>query len=546
MPKRLLRYILWIAALSVGTTLIWSSRAGTETTKPPARPRLVILIIIDQFRNEYLDRFRPYFVQGGFNRLMKGARFTHCSHDYAVTFTGPGHASIATGTYPNIHGIIGNDWYDRTLKRPVNCVEDPNTRIVDSAQGSSEQRGASPRYLLGSTLGDELRLASNFQSKVFSVSLKDRGAVLSGGHTANAAYWYDSRTGRFVSSTYYMPSLPAWVAEFNDRLPAKDYCGKAWKALPETPEAAGRVFAEYSTDPSEPCPGPKFLGWLSGSPFVTEIELKFTREVIRREKLGQSPATDLLTISLSANDHVGHRFGPYSPQLADMTLRTDRELAGFFEDLDRMLGLDHVWIVLSADHGVAPTPQLVRDRRLGHGTFQSQTVREAVEAHLSSVFGTDNWVEASDLPFISLNQDTIKKHKISSERVEAEAAWAAVAVPGVFAAYTRTNLLDGSVPASPIARKALNSFHASRSGDIFLVLEPFAVPSGSESETTHGTPWSYDAQVPLLLWGSGFRPGTYADACEPIDLAATLAVALGLASPSGATGSPLSVALPRN
>jgi hypothetical protein len=265
LPQRLLAYTLSIVALIVALGPSWKSRG--ESPKAPPRPKLVIMIIVDQLRNDYLDRFRPYFVAGGFNRLMSGARFNNCRYDYAITSTGPGHASIATGTYPNIHGVIENDWYDRALKRRVNCVEDADTRIVDSAEGPGEMRGRSPRLLMGTTLGDELRLASNFQSKVISVSLKDRGAVLPGGHTANAAYWYQPGTGRFVSSTYYINVLPAWVAEFNENSPVRDYCGKTWAALAETPGAEGKVFEEYKEDPSEPCPGPKFLNRFASSRF---------------------------------------------------------------------------------------------------------------------------------------------------------------------------------------------------------------------------------------------------------------------------------------
>jgi predicted AlkP superfamily pyrophosphatase or phosphodiesterase len=545
MTKRLVASLLCVFALSCTAVLLWTSPGATQAAKPSTRPRLVILIIIDQLRNDYLDRFRPYFVEGGFNRLMSGARFTTCRYDYAITATGPGHASIATGAYSNTHGIVENEWYDRALKRPVNCVEDPGTRIVDSAQGPGEKRGASPQFLQGTTLGDELRLASNFQSKVISVSLKDRAAILLGGHTANAAYWYQASTGRFVSSTYYMTALPGWAAVFNDGLPAKDYCGKAWKALDETPGTSGQVFTEYKGKPGEDCPSPRFLSWVDGTPYVSEIELRFAREAVRGEKLGQGPPTetDLLTISLSANDYVGHAKGPYSPQVADMTLRTDRALAGFLTDVDKMVGLSNVWIALSADHGVAPTPEVVKDHRLGPGRFNSRGFREAVEAALSKVLGADNWVESLDLPYIYLNQNTISKHGASSERVEAEAARAAVSVPGVNLAITRSSLLTGSAPDSPMTRKVVNSFNFQRSGDVFIVLDQFAVPSGSETETTHGSPWSYDTQVPLILWGSGFKSGTYVEPCQPIDLVPSIAAALGLNQPSGATGTPLSIAL---
>jgi hypothetical protein len=398
---------------------------------------------------------------------------------------------------------------------------------------------------MGSTLGDELRLASNFQSKVISVSLKDRGAVLLGGHTANAAYWYQPGTGRFVTSTYYMNALPAWVAKFNEHSPVREYCGKAWQALPETPEAGGKIFEDYREDPSENCPGPKFLSRFASSPFQTEVELKFVREVIRQEKLGQGSGTDLLTISLSANDFVGHHYGPYSPQVADTTLRTDRDLAGFFDDLDRMIGLSHVWIALSGDHGVAPTPQLVNEQRLGLGRFRAQPLLKAVETSLSDAFGPDKWVEVFDIPYIYLNQKAIASRRTDPEKVEAEAARAAISAPGVFAAYSRSSLLAGHVPSSPLARKALNSFNPRRSGDVFIVLEPFAVPADSNTEASHGSPWSYDAQVPILLWGSAFKSGSFSEPCQAVDLIPTLAAALGLNQPSGAVGAPLSPALGR-
>ncbi len=543
MSRRLLIYVLATISLFFATVSFWTSGFKTSAATVPTRPKLVIIIIIDQFRNDYLDRFRPYFVEGGFNRLLSGTRFANCRYDYAVTATGPGHATLLTGTYPNIHGIIENEWYDRSLKRPVNCVEDLNTKVVDSAHGPGEERGASPQYLLGSTLGDELRLASGFQSKVVSISLKDRGAILPGGHTANAAYWYQPRTGRFISSTYYMTALPQWVSEFNDGAPSKEYCGKAWSALPITPGAVEKTLGEIKVASSEACPNSRFLAWLNGTPFISELELKFAREAVRNEKLGQGTATDLLTVSLSANDFIGHAYGPYSPQVSDMTLRTDRYLAAFFAEIDRLVGLTNVWIVLSADHGVAPTPKTIREQRLGLGLFRPSSVREALAASLSGTFGPDNWIDAVDIPYVYLNQNALAKHKVSRESAESAAATAAATVPGIFASFTRTEILREGGSSPVFSRKVSNSFFSRRSGDVFLILDPFAVPSGGETETTHGSPWSYDASVPLIFWGSQFRSGTIDIPCQPIDLVPTLAAALGLNVPSGSTGTPLAVAL---
>ena len=543
LSKRLLSLAAGVALLIAGAALTGFPQTRPPAAKAPARPKLVLLITIDQFRADYLDRFRPYFVAGGFNRLMSGARFTQCRYDYASTATGPGHATLATGAYPDHHGIIGNAWYDRALKRPVNCVEDSNARIVDSAEGSRDQRGASPHWLIGSTLTDELRIATNFKSKVVSIALKDRAAILPGGHNANAAYWYDGKTGAFVSSTYYMPKLPAWVADFNARTPAKDYCGKPWKALVKTPGAEGRILTEFRPAAGEGCPTPRFLDWLEYTPSMTEIELRFAREAIRQEKLGQGPGTDMLTLALCANDFIGHKYGPYSPEVADTTLRTDRELAGFLGDLDRMVGLNNVWIALAADHGVAPTPQYIRERNLGIGMFESKGVQDAVQSRLSKVFGEDKWIESYDTPYIYLNRDAIAKRQVSPDRAAEEAAQAAMGAPGVFAAFTRSGLSTGNVANSAIARKVLNSFNLRRGGDVFIVLEPYAVSSGSDTATNHGTPWNYDAHVPIILWGSAFRPGEYAGPCQPVDLAVTLAAALGIEEPSGAVGTPLTPAL---
>ncbi|MFB3921754.1 MAG: alkaline phosphatase family protein [Terriglobia bacterium] len=543
MPRRLLGlsvlvFILLLVAFSGGTPA--SAPATQETAR---KPKLVIVIIIDQFRPDYLVRFRPQFVEKGFNMLLSGANFVNCRYDYAVTATGPGHATLLTGTYPQVHGIIENSWYDRAQGREINCVEDPRAKLVDSPAGVTDQQGRSPLNLEGDTLGDELRMASDFKSKVIDIALKDRAAILPGGHTSNAAYWYKSSTGHFVTSTYYMNALPDWVAKFNESSPAKAYCGKSWQALPETPGAGGKIFHEFATAPGDPCPDRKFLESVNSSPYISEVELKFAAEAVRNERLGQGPATDLLTISLSANDYIGHAFGPYSPEVADTTIRTDRFLAEFFAEINRLVGLENVWIALSADHGVAPTPAFIMEHKLGMGLFRVGAVKQAVDSALTQAFGRDQWILSLGIPYIYLNQAAIAKRQIPPDQVEAVAARAAASVPGVKTAFTRTQVMAGTAGQSPLARKATNAFESHRSGDVFLVLDLYAVPSDGETETTHGAPWDYDAQVPLLLWGSAFRPGTYSFPCETIDLAPTLAAALGLNQPSGAQGRPLSSAL---
>ncbi len=540
LKKLLLSFLLCILVL-VG----WSS-PGSPLATPnfPNRPKLVVVLVIDQFRYDYLMRFRPYFGKGGFNRLLDGAVFTDCRYDYATTITGPGHASLLTGTYPNLHGIIENQWYDRAQHREVYCVEDASTRIVESLQGASDTPGFSPRNLIGSTLGDELRLATDFRSKVISISLKDRAAILMGGHDPSGAYWYNEAMGGFVTSTYYAAALPAWADEFNQQQPSKQFCDGKWQALPATPGASGKVLGEFKPSASAPCPDKKFLDWLNNTPYMNQIELAFATQAVRSEHLGQGPEPDLLAVSLSVNDYIGHRFGPYSPEVADTTLRTDQALATFFADLDKLVGLQNVWITLSADHGVAPNPAFIQEHRLGPGNApETSAIRSVAEKALVEAFGPGPWVENANGVYLYLNRDTITKQKVMESKVEEVAAQALASFPDVAAAFTRTQFLTGSLPNSPLARKAAHSFYSQRSGNVLMIPAPYAVQVRGTTGSSHGLPWSYDAQVPMILWGSAFRPGFYPNACQPIDMAATLAAVLGLTQPSGAEGHPLIPAL---
>lgn len=272
---------------------------------------------------------------------------------------------------------------------------------------------------------------------------------------------------------------------------------------------------------------------------MNEIELAFAEQAIKDEHLGKGEGTDMLTISLSVNDYIGHGFGPYSPQVGDVTLRTDRYLASFFGDLDKLVGLGHVWIALSADHGVSPNPAFIQEHKWGAGLAQLSLIRKAVEEAMTSEFGKAEWVAAFGAPYIYFDSEALNKQHIQAARAEEVAAVAAASVPGVTAAFTREQILSGNLPASPIARKVSNSFNAQRAGDVFVVLDPYFLPVSSPTNSTHGSPWNYDAQVPLVLWGSAFKPGVYFNHCQPIDLAATLAAALGLTQPSGTQGRPL-------
>jgi predicted AlkP superfamily pyrophosphatase or phosphodiesterase len=499
------------------------------------KPRLIIMLVIDQFRYDYLLRFRPEFVQGGFNLLLSGANFVNCRYDYATTATCPGHAALATGAYSNLNGIIGNSWYEPSLGKEVYCVADPDVQLVGADSGT----GMSPRNLTASTFGDELRLASGMKSQVVAISWKDRAAIMMGGRMPSAVYWADPATAHFVTSTYYTKALPRWVNQFNARNPAKEYCGEAWRALPETPGVGGKVLHPAATAPGEPCPSHKFSEHLPSTPFANQLELNFAADAIENDRLGHGPATDLLAISLSANDYIGHGYGPYSPEVADGTLRTDRYLAGFFKKVDQLIGLSNVWITLSADHGVAPTPAFILEHHLGPGRLDTEPVRAAVKAALVKAYGPGNWLANLDEFYIDLDHQAFESHHINISEAQDVAARAALSVPTIRAAFTRTQFLAGRLPHTPLARKAANSYNPTRSGDVFLIPQPFAVVTNSMTGTSHGTPWNYDAQVPLVFWGQAFKPGIYTIPAQPIDLASTLAAALGVTQPSDAQGQPL-------
>lgn len=511
-----------------------AAQAGHEVTATH-KPKLIIMLVIDQFRYDYLVRFRPEFVQGGFNLLLSGANFVNCRYDYATTATCPGHAALATGAYANLNGIINNSWYDRASHKEIYCVADPDVRLVGAESGT----GVSPHYLTADTFGDELRLASGMKSRVVAISWKDRAAIMMGGHMPSAVYWADPRTAHFITSTYYTNALPGWVKAFNAAEPAKAYCGKPWQALPETPGVGGEVLHPAATAPGEPCPSPKFAEHLPSTPFANQLELNFAAAAIEHENLGQGPATDLLAVSLSANDYIGHAYGPYSPEVADATLRTDRYLADFFKKVDRLVGLDKVWITLSGDHGAAPSPAFIVQHHLGPGRLDINAVRRAVQSALDKAYGQGEWIANMDEFYIYLNHRLLDSRQINISNAQVLAAEAAMSVAEIRAAFTRTQIMSGNLPSTPLARKVFNSFNPKRSGDVFLIPMPFAVVTGKMTGTNHGTPWNYDAQVPLVFWGQAFKTGNYPMPTQPIDLSPTLAGALGLTQPSDAQGQPL-------
>ena len=534
------------------------------SARPPARPRLVLLVAVDQFRYDYFERFGDLFGAGGLGRLLRdGATWAECHFDHVPTETAPGHATMLTGAWPSETGIIANDWFDRAEGKRVSNVQDNSVRPLGGAEGEAP---ASPRNLLASTLGDQLKVATNGRSRVVGVSSKNRGAILPAGRMADAAYWYSTRTGQFVSSTYYFERLPDWVARFNAARPADKFFGARWERLlpaAEYERRAGRDDAPWEkgdgktphvfphvVDGGLKSPGPAFYSALDYSPYSNDLVLSLAEAALANERLGEDADTDVLTVSFSANDIVGHRYGPYSHEVMDITLRVDRQIARLLDAVDARVGLSNTVVVFTADHGVAPSPEHSIEMRLPGGRVKVSDVLAAVRNRVRARYGkpgdrdtTADYVQTFSNGQLYFNRAALERDGVGAEEIEQLAGEAALSVPGVARFFTRTQLLGGAVSASdPLARRVLHGYNPRRSGDVVVIQEAYKYLSDYVSVATHGAPYAYDTHVPLVIMGGGVTPGRYLDAATPADIAPTLARILNVQAPSNATGRVLSEA----
>jgi hypothetical protein len=499
-----------------------------------AHPKLVVVIVIDQFRGDYLDRYHDQFGEGGFRLLLDhGANFTGCNYDYANTRTAPGHATLFSGAYTNGHGIAANEWWDPKKNRMVTAVEDDDTKLVGIADGKT---GASPHNLLADTLGDELKLATQGKARVFGVSLKDRAAILPGGFAADGAYWIDPKSGTWITSTYYRPDLPKWAQDFNTSNRAAKYWDRDWK------NANGDVLRSTAHRKSKDGSDAGFYEVIGPTPFANEYELEFAQEMVVFENLGAGKATDLLTISLSANDILGHQVGPDTPEMAAMALALDRELADFFNFLGHQLGLANVWIALSADHGISALPDAAKKLRIPAANVDAPKLESEINNLLTVKFSPGHPASylKYDYPLAWLYQDAFAAAHIKEHEAEI-AVGEAMEQTGVRDYFTKLQLAEGHVPDTALGRKLLHSYSPEGGWYVIGIPEPYMV--GPAKGTDHATPYTYDTHVPLAFYGLPFRAGTYRTHAEPVDLAVTLASLLGINAPTHAVGRVLTEAL---
>lgn len=567
-------YVGYLRAWSTSIVLIvlvLSYAASTSAQAYVAKPKLIVIVVIDQFRGDYLNRDQAEFKGRGFNLFMKqGAWFTDCYYDYANTKTAPGHATIGTGAYTDGHGIDSNEWWDasRSLDEQVSSVEDERYQLVDLPHDSipANQPGApstaakwevgsSPLNLRATTFGDELRLATQGRSRVFSVSLKDRASILPAGQAANGAFWIDQRSGHFTTSTYYMEHLPGWATAFNNS-------GRA-------EQAAKEANAEGTT---------QFYDLVGRTPFANAYEFDFAEALITGEKLGQGPTTDLLIVSLSANDIQGHQFGPDSDSEQRMILSLDKDLDSFNTWLDQKIGLSNVWMALTADHGIAPIAGEAAKLGIHAVAVDMRKVYEQVNAELDKHYAQGQEVDflmpGADLPYVVLDKREFEKAGIDEKTAEDAVASllpAAVAAqdpnppplmkgaqptlpepsqhrlppaPHVQYEFTRLQLASRELPPTDFGRMIAHSYVDHGNWFVMMILDAYQMSGrGQFAGTNHFSPWSYDRHVPLAFYGAPFVPGEYHERVAPVDLAVTFASLAGVNRPSAAVGHVLTEAL---
>jgi arylsulfatase A-like enzyme len=531
-----------------------SFTAHSQVSTARETPKLVVGIVVDQMRQEFLYRFDSKFSNGGFKRLVQdGFMLENAHYNYAPTVTGPGHASVYTGATPSVHGIIGNDWYDKNLKHEVNCVNDPNQKVVGVAEGNGD---VSPWRMLSTTVTDELKLSSQGRSKVIGISIKDRGAVLPAGHMPDGAYWFDSKSGRFITSTYYTSVLPDWVERFNEQNLAESYLSREWNTLLPLSQ-----YTESGKDETayESAPGGKdkpvfpydlkalrkqnSFDLLTYTPFANDYLTELAKAAIDGEKLGVDDMTDFLAISYSSTDILGHAVGPNAVEIQDMYLRLDRNVEELLKTLDQKVGAGNYSVFLTADHGVADVALYLRDRSMPAGYLQSSRLLKSLNDHLRNYFPNKNIVETISNGQLFFDQDVFQNDPKASG-VELLIATELtinflLKQNGVANAYSENIIRQSGYNEGGIKGMVVRGYHAKRSGDVTIVLEPGWYPAEKVQGTTHGSPYPYDTHVPVIFYGKGIKKGSSVQYHPITSIAPTLSLLMKIKFPSGCTGRPI-------
>lgn len=514
------------------------------------QPKLVVGIVVDQMRFQDLYRYYNLYSEKGFKKLInEGSNFTNAHYNYIPTNTGPGHATIYTGTTPYYHGIINNDFYDKTLKKVINCVTDPDVQSIGS---NDEQGKKSPKNLLATTITDALKLFTNKKSKVISLSVKDRGAILPAGHMADYALWYNTKTGDFISSTYYSKDLPEWVKSFNNLKLADKYLSSEWNLILD------EKFYEINS-PDESLYEPDFFkegkksfphsfknlnadekyNALAFTPFIHNMLIELAKMAVINEKLGKNSVPDFLAISFSSTDLIGHSWGNYSYELMDTYLRLDLQLAELIEFLDKEIGEKNYILFLTSDHGALETPAYLRDNKIPTGELSNSKILDSLKAFTRRTAGTSDVIEFYSYGFIYLNRNLINQSQLDYNKIEREISnYLREVFPEIQTIATRSEL--EKFQASRTGENfILNGWHPYKSADIIFTLRPGYLFRFLEQGTTHGTSYTFDTHVPLLFYGWKIPKQTINDKVYTVDIAPTIASLLKITEPNACIGVPL-------
>ena len=516
------------------------------------RPKLVVGIVVDQMRYDYISRFWNGYSEGGFKRLVKeGFNFKNNHYNYAPTSTGPGHASVYTGTTPASHGIIGNDWYDKEIGASVYCAADNTYASVGTASAAGQM---SPKQLLTTTISDQLKLHTQSRSKVIAIALKDRGAVLPGGHTADAAYWFHGKEeGSWISSTFYMETLPSWVTQFNSKVPQQ--YKKPWdllkseKAYIQSGLDKNNYEGAYRGETAAVFPHDLVSLWeangaydiLKATAYGNSLTADFALAALKGENLGKGVDTDFLAISFSSTDYVGHQFGVNSREIEDTYYRLDLDLERLLKAIDAQVGPGNYSLFLTADHAAVQVPSYLKDLKIPSGYFDSKVFKEKLNAYVADQFGSEDLIENISNYQVFLNRGLAAQLDIDLKGMQEDLAQFILQDSAVERTYTAHQMWGGEYTKG-IPYILQNGYNPKRSGDVLFVLKP-AVISYSRTGSTHGSPQIYDTHTPLLFYGKGFKRGASYERSEIPDIAPTLAAMLGIAFPNGTTGKPLTQVL---
>lgn len=507
------------------------------------KPKLVVGIVVDQMRWDFLYRFQDRYSAGGFKRLLgEGFSCENTFIPFTPTYTAPGHACVYTGSVPALNGIVGNNWYDKYAKQIVYCTDDSSVETVGSTSNAGEM---SPRNMVSTTIADELRLSSNFRSKAVGIALKDRGAILPAGHSANAAYWFDDATGGWISSTYYMQALPDWMVKFNARKLPESYMAKSWKTLYpadtykqstadakqyEGPFPGGSTAFEHRTDTLKGSRNSIFRVTPYGNSFTVEA----ARAAIEGELLGGRGETDFLAVSFSSPDYIGHTFGPNSVEIEDTYLRLDNDIADFLLYLDTKVGKGQYLLFLTADHAVAHVPGFAEENKIPAGSSSTTAVQKALNDALQKEFTNGNYIQTIINHQVFLNNEFIQSKKLNRDAIKRFIIQTLLTQPGIEKAVDLENMAGANLPQQ-VQMMLANGYHQKLSGDIQFIYRPQWF-EGFGRGTTHGSWNPYDSHIPLLWYGWGIKQGKSFREVYMTDIAPTVASMLQIQMPNASVG----------